>query len=663
MSTVAWPTMSDYQEAIQAPRLCFSDPELQRGTAATDMLGLPRPITGAFASVYQIITGSKKFAVRCFLHYHPDQERRYAAISAALQSLKLPFMVEFTWQNQGIRVRGKWFPILKMEWLNGQTLDQYIGQHLDSTTLRSLAMQFADIISALKNAGIAHGDLQHGNILVVNNQLRLIDYDGMYVPALQGMTSHEIGHRNYQLPRRSERDFGPHIDSFSAWVIYLALMALSIKPTLWRELKGGDEHLLFRKEDFDRPANSAVLRAIQQLPDREVREMASTFQNYFRAEPLAVPSLDGERIPFTLPTRPISAGSSWLTDYVQGATSTRATRPAILPEEASAAHAAPTQEVDSSWIRDYLPTGQSKPSASAPSRPTHVQSPLASLPTPTPSQRSVQSLPIAPPSALPMPTTSGIELSSDGDFEHRILNIYEGVVFLAGIMWAAGVLTPLMVLAVMLSGGGLMTGFLVTRYNGLPEVMDKRIIQAEIRDLRRQVDASALELRAVQADMRRLDESQQFDIQQVRQQTLAGYIMNQLGKHRLEDANIPRVGGGLRNRLASAGIETAADVEVSRLYTVEGIGETLANRLLEWRQDVENKIRQRAANNFDAMKRDQERKVMAHYQGERDRLKISEKTAQKQLAQLQKDLVREQEDLEEYQAVNGWEYFRRVVLR
>lgn len=262
-----------------------------------------------------------------------------------------------------------------------------------------------------------------------------------------------------------------------------------------------------------------------------------------------------------------------------------------------------------------------------------------------------------------MPTTSGIELSSDGDFEHRILNIYEGVVFLAGIMWAAGVLTPLMVLAVMLSGGGLMTGFLVTRYNGLPEVMDKRIIQAEIRDLRRQVDASALELRAVQADMRRLDESQQFDIQQVRQQTLAGYIMNQLGKHRLEDANIPRVGGGLRNRLASAGIETAADVEVSRLYTVEGIGETLANRLLEWRQDVENKIRQRAANNFDAMKRDQERKVMAHYQGERDRLKISEKTAQKQLAQLQKDLVREQEDLEEYQAVNGWEYFRRVVLR
>lgn len=654
MSTVAWPTMSDYQEAIQAPRLCFSDPELQRGTAATDMLGLPRPITGAFASVYQIITGSKKFAVRCFLHYHPDQERRYAAVSAALQSLKLPFMVEFTWQNQGIRVRGKWFPILKMEWLNGQTLDNYVGQHLDSTTLRSLAMQFADIISAMKNAGIAHGDLQHGNILVVNNKLRLIDYDGMYVPALHGMTSHEIGHRNYQLPRRSERDFGPHIDSFSAWVIYLALMALSIKPTLWRELKGGDEHLLFRKEDFDKPANSAVLRAIQQLPDREVREMTSTFQNYFKSEPMAVPSLDGERIPFTPPARPISGGSSWLTDYVQGATTTRATRPAILPEEAPAAHATPTQKVDASWIRDYLPNTPAKSTA-------NVSAPRAStLPTP---QSLPTVLPSAPSQPPPMPTTTGVELSSDGDFEHRILNIYEGVVFLSGIMWAAGVLTPFMVLAVMVLGAGLMTGYLVTRYSGLPEVMDKRIIQAEIRDLRRQVDTSALELRTVQADMRRLDESQQFDIQQVRQQTLAGYIMNQLGKHRIEDANIPRVGGGLRNRLASAGIETAADVEVSRLYTVEGIGETLANRLLAWRQDVENQIRQRAVNNFDAMKRDQERKVMAHYQGERDRLKIAEKTAQKQLAQLQKDLVREQEDLEDYQAVNGWEYFRRVVLR
>ncbi|QLQ08322.1 MAG: hypothetical protein HZY76_21580 [Anaerolineae bacterium] len=52
----------------------------------------------------------------------------------------------------------------------------------------------------LQTHGIAHGDLQHGNVLVAADELRLIDYDGMYVPPLSGRESHEIGHRNYQHP-------------------------------------------------------------------------------------------------------------------------------------------------------------------------------------------------------------------------------------------------------------------------------------------------------------------------------------------------------------------------------------------------------------------------------------------------------------------------------
>lgn len=661
MSTVAWPTMSDYQEAIQAPHLCFSDADLKKGTAATDNLGLPRPITGAFASVYQMVTGSKRYAVRCFLHYHPDQERRYAAISATLQQLKLPFMVEFTWQNEGIRVRGKWFPILKMEWLNGQTLDSYVSQHLDSTTLRNLAMQFADIIIALKNAGIAHGDLQHGNILVVNNKIRLIDYDGMYVPALQGLSSHEIGHRNYQLPRRTERDFGPHMDSFSAWVIYLSLLALSEKPTLWRELKGGDENLLFRKDDFEKPANSSVLRAILQLPDRELREMVTTFQTYFKSDMLAVPSLDGERILYTPPARPIAGGSSWLTDYVQPAPTTRATRPSSLPEDTSAI--APAQKGDASWIRDYLPAA-SKPAPPSPTPPPATPKPGQFNPAPRPFQSVVMKPAPAQPSAVPIAVRpiANVELSTDGDFEHRILNIYEGIVFLCIIMWVFGIIPLPMVLAAAVLGAGALGVYLTNRYSGLPEVLDKRIIRTEVRELRNQVDASAAELRAVQADLQKLDLSQQADVQYIRQQTLAGYIVNQLGKYRLEDANIRHVGGVLRHRLIDAGIETAADVEISKLYTVEGIGDKIASRLLDWRQDLENQIRAMASYSFNTMKADQERRVLAQYQTERDRLTIAEKTVLKQLSQLQKDLVREQDDLADYQEVNGLEFLRRVIL-
>ncbi len=270
----------------------------------------------------------------------------------------------------------------------------------------------------------------------------------------------------------------------------------------------------------------------------------------------------------------------------------------------------------------------------------------------------------AQPSAVPVAARpiADVELSTDGDFEHRILNIYEGIVFLCVIMWVFGIIPLPMVLVSAVVGAGALGVYLTNRYSGLPEVMDKRIIRAEVRELRSQVDVSAAELRAIQSDLNKLDLSQQADVQYIRQQTLSGYIVNQLGKYRLEDANIRHVGGILRNRLIDAGIETAADIEISKLYAVEGIGDKIASRLLDWRQDLENQIRATASYHFNTMKADQERRALAQYQTERDRLKIAEKTVLKQLSQLQKDLVREQDDLADYHAVNGLEFLRRVIL-
>ena len=84
-------------------------------------------------------------------------------------------------------------------------------------------------MSELRAANIAHGDLQHGNVVVVGDQLRLLDYDGMFVPALANKQSNECGHRNYQLPKRSRWDYGPHLDHFSAWVIYVSLVAVAVQ--------------------------------------------------------------------------------------------------------------------------------------------------------------------------------------------------------------------------------------------------------------------------------------------------------------------------------------------------------------------------------------------------------------------------------------------------
>jgi len=169
--------------------------------------------------------------------------------------LKLPYTVGFKYQPEGIRVRGQWFPILKMEWVQGENLLSYVQTRLGQPALRQLAEKLVTMSLRLAEAGVAHGDLQHGNVLIVGGEPRLIDYDGMFVPALAGWRSHEVGHPNFQHPCRTDMDFGPTADHFSVWVIYLSLLALSSDAHLWSRYRGGDECLLFRRGISSNPVS------------------------------------------------------------------------------------------------------------------------------------------------------------------------------------------------------------------------------------------------------------------------------------------------------------------------------------------------------------------------------------------------------------------------
>lgn len=290
---MGWPTPQDYNEAIQNPQFCFADPELKRGSPALTPLGLPRPITGAFASVYQLDCPDHRWAVRCFLREFDDQERRYSSISDHLRTVKLPCMVGFEFLAKGILVRGNWYPVLKMEWIDGEPLNEYVGRNLTQRqVLQSLARKWIDLMTSLRRAHIAHGDLQHGNILVSGGFLKLIDYDGMYVPALAGLASHEEGHRNYQHPGRTGRDFHPGLDDFSAWVIFTSISALAIDPRFWNLLNGGDECVLFRRADFEKPRASKALESLEKDGNLQLQALVSHFRSILCLPLFQVPSLD-----------------------------------------------------------------------------------------------------------------------------------------------------------------------------------------------------------------------------------------------------------------------------------------------------------------------------------------------------------------------------------
>ena len=280
-----WPNPTDYQDTVQNPRLCFSDPELQNGIVATNALGLPRVASGNFASVYEVKTGRKRWAVRCFLRQCADQQKHYAHITSHLKSLWLPFLVDFEYQPQGIRLFGQQYPIVKMQWVDGVALHTFVKKKLKRPQeLMQFAAQWRGMVNSLHGSRLAHGDLQHGNVLVTSKGLaRLVDYDAMYVPALQGTNCAELGHANYQHPQRQANHYDHNLDNFAALVIYVSLRALSVEPELWNTYNTG-ENLIFSSSDFKMPNDSDLFgRLLYRRQDRDVRELAGRLLNWCKS--------------------------------------------------------------------------------------------------------------------------------------------------------------------------------------------------------------------------------------------------------------------------------------------------------------------------------------------------------------------------------------------
>jgi formylglycine-generating enzyme required for sulfatase activity len=279
-----WPLSQDYNEAVQNPGHCFADPDLRAGEAVTNALGLPMPRSGNFADVYEIrnpATGDR-WAVKCFTRQVPSLRERYAAISAHLGQARPRFAVDFRYLDQGIRVGGRWYPVLKMQWVEGQLLNEFVRDALDRPArLGALAEVWARLSRGLREAGLAHGDLQHGNVLLVPGRsagslhLRLIDYDGMWVPALAGQPSGEVGHPAYQHPQRlREGTYSAELDRFPLLVVYVAVRALMAGGrALWDRYDNGD-NLLFRQQDLEAPSKSALFLELLKLDDPSLRFLA-----------------------------------------------------------------------------------------------------------------------------------------------------------------------------------------------------------------------------------------------------------------------------------------------------------------------------------------------------------------------------------------------------
>ncbi|MDY3554876.1 hypothetical protein R5W24_004006 [Gemmata sp. JC717] len=287
----SWPTQSDYKDSLQNPDTAFRDPDLRQSQAERSPMGVPRARSGAFASVYKMTGPKGVVALKLFNFPNEDRARRYKAVSDYLERTlgpkKPPCVVKFQYHTEGIRVGKAWYPTLTMAWVKGVALGEWVRQTTerkvpDVAALKRMAESWVGLVQQLQATQIAHGDLQHDNVLVVNDAPVLVDYDGMCVPALapadpkQRLEQLEFGKPAYQHPARAAERLGADLDHFSAWVVLVALRAIAADPQLYVKyvLKTDNENLLFTPADMERPAKSQLWPDLMRSKDPEVAEWA-----------------------------------------------------------------------------------------------------------------------------------------------------------------------------------------------------------------------------------------------------------------------------------------------------------------------------------------------------------------------------------------------------
>jgi len=280
-----WPLASDFSAMLQKPQIAFCDPRLQSCHIERDAMNQPRPWSGAFAVVYKAMdpASNRALAVRMFTSASPERRERYAHYCEYIGSHKVRCLVGFDYRDAAIRSAGdgKWYPLVLMDWVEGQTLFDWLRAKClagDTMALNGIAQKWLSVVQELGEKRIAHGDLSHSNVLVTaSGMLKLVDYDGMCVPALAGRRNLEIGVRPYQHPQRDARTpLSPSLDHYSTLVIYLALRSLAAEPGLWaRHVEGTrNDKLLFSTSDFSGPGESALFQDLARSPDPKVRQLA-----------------------------------------------------------------------------------------------------------------------------------------------------------------------------------------------------------------------------------------------------------------------------------------------------------------------------------------------------------------------------------------------------
>lgn len=278
-----YPLISEYLAAIREAKDNLD--RLSHLVPVLDKYGEPYRSSGAFAVVFKMKdeqTG-KCYALKCFTEEQEGRAEAYRQIAEEFEFVDSPYITSVKYLEKEIFVdsncEDEEFPVLLMDWIEGETMETYIADnYTDTHAMAMLCYRFCKMAAWLRSQSFAHGDIKPDNIMVrPDGTLTLVDYDGMFVPAMKGQKSPTIGTKDFSHPLRTIDDFDETIDDFALASIALSLKAISLNPSLLQTY-GASDRLLFSAADYLDLSNSKTFTALQGLlADEEARTLLSMF--------------------------------------------------------------------------------------------------------------------------------------------------------------------------------------------------------------------------------------------------------------------------------------------------------------------------------------------------------------------------------------------------
>ena len=278
-----YPLISEYLAAIRDANDNLD--KLNHLVPVLDKYGEPYRSSGAFAVVFKMKdeqTG-KCYALKCFTEEQEGRAEAYRQIAEELEFVDSSYITSVKYLEKELFVdsncEDEEFPVLLMDWIEGETMETYIAaNYTDNHAMSMLCYRFCKMAAWLRSQSFAHGDIKPDNIMVrPDGTLTLVDYDGMFVPAMKGQKSPTIGTKDFSHPLRTIDDFDETIDDFALASIALSLKAISLNPSLLHTY-GASDRLLFSAADYLDLSKSKTMTALQGLlADEEAITLMSMF--------------------------------------------------------------------------------------------------------------------------------------------------------------------------------------------------------------------------------------------------------------------------------------------------------------------------------------------------------------------------------------------------